>query len=74
MANQETKYSLYGTAKIGEKGQLVIPKEARDEFGLKPGDVVLIVGGSGKGIGIMKSNSVNEIISKTFSKIMEGDK
>ena len=70
MVSQEKSYSLYGTAKVGEKGQIVIPKEAREEFGLNPGDVVLIVGGNGKGIGVMKSNSVNEIISRTFSEIM----
>ena len=74
MASQEKKYSLYGTAKVGEKGQIVIPKEARAEFGLSPGDVVIIVGGNGKGIGIMKSNSMDEIISKTFSEIMENKK
>lgn len=71
MVTQEKKYSLYGTAKIGEKGQIVIPKEAREEFGLSPGDVVIIVGGNGKGIGVMKSNSMDDVISKTFSKILE---
>ena len=74
MANKENNYSLFGTAKIGEKGQIVIPKEAREEFGLTPGDVVLIVGGKGKGIGVMKSNSMDEIISKTFSEILEAPK
>jgi AbrB family looped-hinge helix DNA binding protein len=74
LANKDKKYSLYGTAKIGEKGQIVIPKEAREEFGLTPGDVVIIVGGNGQGIGVMKSNSMDEIISKTFSKILEEDK
>ena len=73
MTKQEKKYSLYGTARIGEKGQIVIPKEARDEFELKPGDLVLVIGGRGKGLGIMKANSMDKIISETFSKILEDD-
>ena len=35
---------LFGTAKVGEKGQIVIPKEARELFGIKPGDTLLILG------------------------------
>ena len=29
---------VFGTVKIGDKGQIVIPKEARQVFGLSPGD------------------------------------
>ena len=29
------------TATVGEKGQIVIPKQARDIFGIKPGDTEL---------------------------------
>ena len=34
------------TAKVGEKGQIVIPKEAREVFGIKPGDTLLLHRGS----------------------------
>ena len=32
---------VFGTVKIGDKGQIVIPKEARQVFGLSPGDSLL---------------------------------
>ena len=37
------------TAKVGEKGQIVIPKEARDIFGIKPGDTLILFGDPEKG-------------------------
>ncbi len=33
---------LFGVVKVGEKGQIVIPKEARDLFGLKPGSSLMV--------------------------------
>ena len=33
---------VFGTAKVGDRGQIVIPKEARELFGIKPGDTLLI--------------------------------
>ena len=42
MANPAGKYAW--TAKVGEKGQIVIPKEAREVFGIAPGDTVLLLG------------------------------
>jgi len=35
---------MYGVGKIGPKGQVVIPAEARDKIGFNPGDKVMIVG------------------------------
>ncbi len=45
---------LFGFAKIGEKGQILIPKEARDVFGLKPGDKLLMLGDEERGIALIK--------------------
>lgn len=44
------------TAKMGEKGQIVIPKEARELFGLHPGDTILLLGDEKKGIAIVNNN------------------
>ena len=41
------------TAKVGEKGQIVIPKEAREVFGIKPGDTLLLLGDVRQGIAII---------------------
>ena len=40
--------------KIGEKGQFVIPKEARELFDLQPGDEILVLGDKEKGIAILQ--------------------
>ena len=42
------------TAKLGEKGQIVIPKEAREVFGYKNGDTLLLLGDIDRGIAIAK--------------------
>ena len=39
--------------KIGEKGQFVIPKDARELFGFRPGDEILVLGDKNKGIAIL---------------------
>ena len=42
------------TVKVSEKGQIVIPKQARDEFNIKEGDTLLLLGDKSKGIAIAK--------------------
>ena len=37
-----------GISKVGEKGQIVIPKEARDMFDIKPGDSIIVVNRDGE--------------------------
>ena len=35
---------VFGTAKVGDRGQIVIPKEARELFNIRPGDTLLVLG------------------------------
>lgn len=42
------------TVKVGEKGQIVIPKPARDMFGIQPGDSLLLLADEERGIGIVR--------------------
>ena len=42
------------TAKVGEKGQIVIPKEARDVFNINTGDSLILLGDINRGIAIAK--------------------
>jgi AbrB family looped-hinge helix DNA binding protein len=44
------------TAKVGEKGQIVIPKEAREIFDIKPGDTLLLLGDEAQGIAIVRND------------------
>ena len=62
---------LFGTAKIGEKGQIVIPKEARKLFNIKPGDSLLILGDEKTGIFISKPDVLNEVAVKLLNTIDE---
>lgn len=47
---------IFGMVKIGEKGQIVIPKQAREVFGLKAGDQLLMLGDLHQGIALVKPN------------------
>ena len=49
--------------KIGEKGQFVIPKEARELFNLQPGDEILVLGDKEKGIAILPKEKQQNIIN-----------
>ncbi|MBC8571101.1 AbrB/MazE/SpoVT family DNA-binding domain-containing protein [Zongyangia hominis] len=44
------------TAKVGERGQIVIPKEAREVFDIHPGDTLLLLGDIDQGIAIVKND------------------
>jgi len=55
--------------KIGEKGQFVIPKEARDLFDLQPGSTILVLGDSKRGIAILPKEAQSEFISRIFTEM-----
>jgi len=63
----EEKYAW--TVKIGEKGQFVIPKEARELFDLQPGDEILVLGDKEKGIAILPKAKQQELIEQIFRDI-----
>ena len=65
----EGKYAWM--VKIGEKGQFVIPKEAREIFGLHPGDEILVLGDAKKGIAILPKSKQQDYIKHIFSDIDE---
>ena len=55
--------------KIGEKGQFVIPKEAREMFDLQPGSSILVLGDAQRGLAILPRQMQGEYISRIFSDI-----
>ena len=57
------------TVKIGEKGQFVIPKEARDMLGIAPGDTILVLGDAERGIAIPPKEMMNKYISMIFGEL-----
>ena len=59
--------------KIGEKGQFVIPKEARELFDLQPGDEILVLGDAERGLAIMPKAQQREFIARMFAQMEEDD-
>ena len=65
------KNKFVGIAKVGEKGQIVIPKEARDMFNIKSGDSIIVLCDKERGIGLLKADAIEDLTDKVFPK---GDK
>ena len=63
---------LFGTVKVGEKGQIVIPKEARELFGIGSGDTLLILGDESTGIIVTRPDVMTEVAGQVFRKIDGG--
>ena len=66
MTYPEGKYAW--TATVGEKGQIVIPKQARDLFNIKPGDNLLILGDINRGIAIPPKGALMDVYNAAFSE------
>lgn len=71
MTAPEGKYAW--TATVGEKGQIVIPKQARDIFDIKPGDTLLILGDEERGIAIPNKGAFAEVFSVAFDEGKDGE-
>ena len=54
------------TATVGEKGQIVIPKQARELFGIKPGDTLLLFGDDQRGIAIPPKGAFADLFEIAF--------
>lgn len=65
MKHPEGKYAW--TVKVGEKGQFVIPKEARDIFNIKPGDTLIVLGDIKRGIAIPPKNMFANLMATIFN-------
>ena len=49
---------MFGICKVGEKGQIVIPKEAREVFDIKSGDSLVLFGDIKKGLAVVKADVI----------------
>ena len=66
MQEKEGKY-IFGVVTISEKGQIVIPRDARKKYDIKPGDALLLVGDE-TGMAMVKV----EIFQDVIGQVMEG--
>ena len=69
MDRKKGKYAW--TATVGEKGQIVIPKQARDLFDIKPGDTVLILGDEARGLAIPGKGTLEDLSRRVFDEMEE---
>ena len=60
---------VFGTAKVGDRGQIVIPKEARELFGIKPGDTLLILGEEDTGLIVSRPELLSDLADQIFDGV-----
>lgn len=66
---------IFGTVKVGERGQIVIPKEAREIFSIHSGDTLMVLGDEKRGIALVKADKFHSLavkMLKLFEKGPEG--
>ena len=66
MQEKDGKY-IFGVVKVGDKGQIVIPRDARKLYGIEPGDALIVLGDE-RGMALLKT----EIFQSVIDQAMEG--
>ena len=66
MQEQDGK-NIFGVVKVGDKGQIVIPRDARKIYDIKPGDALMLLGDQ-RGLALLKT----EIFQNLIDQAMEG--
>lgn len=66
MEEKDGKY-IFGVVKVGDKGQIVIPRDARKKYDIKPGDALLMVGDD-SGMALIKTQIFEDLVGQ----VMEG--
>ena len=64
---------VFGTAKVGDRGQIVIPKEARELFQIQPGDTLLVIGQTDAGILISRPDALQNLANTILEPIQKED-
>lgn len=54
------------TVKVGPKGQVVIPKGARDLFGIQPGDTLLLLADMERGVALLPKEALDSMVDQTM--------
>ena len=72
MVERKANGQLYGTVKVGDRGQVVIPAQARKELDIKPGDLLLVMTGRNRrGITMFKADAMREFAEKIMQSLEE---
>lgn len=71
MKKPEGKYAW--TVTVGEKGQIVIPKQAREVFGIRPGDTLVLLGDEKRGLAIPPKSAFAQFAAAVFETRQDAD-
>lgn len=62
---------IFGTTKINDRGQVVIPKKARELFGITNGDSLVVLGDEAEGIALIKADIFEKRLNDTWNRIKQ---
>lgn len=69
----KSKQRVFGTAKVGDRGQIVIPKEAREFYGIEPGDTLLLLGDEETGLIVTRPEVLNNLANQILKNVKKED-
>lgn len=69
MEEKDGKY-LFGVVKVGDKGQIVIPRDVRKQYDIKPGDSLMMLGDK-NGIALLKTELFQDIINQAMEGLQK---
>ena len=69
MQEKDGKY-IFGVVKVGDKGQIVIPKDARNLYGIKPGDALILLGDE-RGMAMLKTEIFQNVIDQAMGGLTQ---
>ena len=64
---------VFGTARVGDRGQIVIPKEARELYDIKPGDTLLLLGDEETGLIVTRPEVLNNLANQILNNVKKED-
>lgn len=71
MMDKKNERYFMASVKLGPKGQIVIPKEVREMFGVEPGDTIVLLADRKKGVALQTVDKLNPMLRSTFNSLME---
>ncbi len=65
-SNRRDDRHYMSSVRVGPKGQIVIPKEAREMFGIEPGDMLVLLADKKRGIALQSPEKLNLFMRQMF--------
>ena len=69
MQETDGKY-IFGVVKVGDKGQIVIPRDARKIYNIEPGDALIVLGDQ-RGLAMLKTEIFQNVIDQAMGGLTQ---